>query len=219
MIAKSGVKVWDIWVRLFHWTIVLLIPAMWWTAENHQMGWHMRLGMLLLTLLLFRVFWGFFGSKTARFSSFLKGPGAVYRYLSGKEDASHHALGHNPAGGWSVLALLGLMLLQVGLGLFSGDPYDGATGPLNHLVGVMTADQATELHEVGFNVLVALIVLHVGAILYYLFAKKQKLVRPMVNGRTSGAAGVSGIEGVSPLRAVLCLTAALAISAWIWFAA
>lgn len=215
--AAGGVKVWDVWIRLFHWIVVLIIPAMWWTAENNEMTWHMRLGMVLLALLLFRVLWGFLGSSTARFSSFLKGPGAVMRYLSGGANDGDGSIGHNPAGGWSVIALLVLMLAQVGLGLFSGDPYDGATGPLNDKVGVMTADWMTEWHEIGFNVLVGLIVVHLAAILFYLIAKRRNLVRPMVSGRVAGAERGTGIAAVSHAKALLCLLAAAAFSAWIWF--
>jgi len=217
--ASGGVKVWDIWIRLFHWIIVLFIPAMWWTAENNEMTWHMRLGMILLALLIFRVLWGFFGSSTARFSSFVKGPGAVMRYLTGGANDGEGAVGHNPAGGWSVLALLVLMLAQVGLGLFSGDPYDGATGPLNDRVGVMTAGWMTEWHEIGFNVLVGLIAIHISAVLFYLFVKRRNLVKPMVTGMKADGVTSADLGTVSHLAALLCLLVGAAISAWIWFGA
>ena len=145
------VRIWDLPVRLTHWAFALIIPAMWWTGENGEWGWHFRLGLLLLGLLVFRIIWGFLGTDTARFASFVKGPQAVLAYLRGNhEDGA--TKGHNPLGALSVLALLAAMLVQVGLGLFSGDPYDGATGPLNALVGVMTADTITELHEAFFYV-------------------------------------------------------------------
>ncbi|WP_120078522.1 cytochrome b/b6 domain-containing protein [Aurantiacibacter odishensis] len=217
--TSDTVKVWDGWIRLFHWTIVLIIPAMWWTAENGEMTWHMRLGTVLLALLLFRILWGFFGSSTARFGSFVKGPGAVISYLTGNRREGAAGIGHNPAGGWSVLVLLGVMLAQVGLGLFSGDPYDGATGPLNHIVGAMTAGWMTDWHEIGFNVLLSLIALHIAAILYYLLVKHENLVTPMVTGKREGQAETGGIESASLMRAVVCFAVAAAVPIWIWFVA
>lgn len=217
--TSDAVKVWDGWIRLFHWAIVLIIPAMWWTAENGEMTWHMRLGMVLMALLLFRILWGFVGSTTARFGSFVAGPGAVLSYLTGNRREEAEGIGHNPAGGWSVLALLLVMLAQVGLGLFSGDPYDGATGPLNHMVGAMTAGWMTDWHEIGFNVLLGLIGLHVAAILFYVFVKRENLVTPMVTGKRKGGAVVDGMESPSVTRGIVCLAIATVIPLWIWFGA
>ena len=218
-IAMRTVKLWDLPVRVCHWAFVLLIPAMWWTAENHEMGWHIRLGLLLLALVTFRLLWGFFGSSTARFHDFMRGPGAVllhFRQMKGKHVP---VVGHNPAGGWSVLALLGAMVLQIGMGLFSGDPFDGATGPLNDLVGVMTADTLTEWHEGFFWVLVALIALHVAAILYYLLARRDNLVRAMVTGSRPMEGSVRGMAAVPAWRAVACLLLAFGFAGWIWYGA
>jgi len=214
--AAAPVRLWDLPVRICHWSFVLLIPAMWWTAENNEMGWHMRLGLILLVLLVFRVLWGFFGSFTARFASFLRGPGAVIAYFRSSGGGHAPAIGHNPAGGWSVMALLGAMLLQLGMGLFAGDPYDGATGPLNGLVGVMTADSLTEWHESFFWVLVALIALHVVAVLFYLTVKRDNLVRPMITGSRPAPSGIVGMAPVPAWRAIVCLAIALAFTGWIW---
>lgn len=215
-IATHTVKLWDLPVRVCHWSFVALIPAMWWTAENNAMGWHQRLGILLLTLLLFRLFWGIVGSSTARFSSFVRGPRAVVAYFLSL--GTHHApvVGHNPAGGWSVIALLGAMAIQVGLGLFSGDPFDGATGPLNGLVGTIVADRLTDLHELVFYVLLGLILLHVVAIVLYLTVKRDNLVRPMIGGSRTGMSSAKGMRAVPAWRAGLCALVAVAISGWIW---
>ncbi len=214
--ATHPVKMWDLPVRICHWSFVLLIPAMWYTAENNAMGWHIRLGLLLLALVTFRVLWGFVGSSTARFSDFVHGPAAVMRYFRKLGDDHKPVVGHNPAGGWSVLALLGAMALQIGMGLFAGDPYDGATGPLNSLVGVMTADTLTGWHHAFFNVVVALIVLHIAAIIYYLTAKKDNLVGPMITGSRPMKRTVSDMEPVPAWRALLCLVLAFGFAAWIW---
>ena len=214
--AGTRVKIWDLPVRLCHWSFVVLIPAMWWTAENGEMRWHLRLGMLLLALITFRILWGFVGSSTARFSGFVRGPGAVLRYFGSLGGKHPPVIGHNPAGGWSVIALLGIMAFQVGIGLFAGDPFDGSTGPLNEMVGVMTADTLTELHEAILYVILALVALHVLAVLFYLAVKRDNLVRPMVTGGRSVPAGLSGMAPVPAWRALVCGLVSAGFAWWLW---
>lgn len=212
--AASDVKVWDPLLRACHWSFALLVPAMWFTAENSQWGLHRRLGLVLLGLLVFRVLWGFLGPETARFSNFLKGPGTVIAYLRGQwADAAHH-IGHSPLGGWSTLALILAMLAQVTMGLFAGDPFDGMTGPLNPLVGVMTADMLTTWHETFFWVLVGFIALHLSAITFYA-VKGDDLLSPMVGGDRPPMAGVSGIGPVRWARAALAIALAAGFAGWI----
>jgi len=213
--AQEGVKLWDLPVRLCHWSFALLIPAMWWTAENGEMGWHMRLGLVLLALLVFRILWGFIGSSTARFASFLRGPGTVLAYLRGLGSARSPVIGHNPAGGWSVAALLAAMLLQVGMGLFAGDPYDGATGPLNGLVRTMTADLLTDWHEAFFYVLLALVALHLAAVAFYLFVKRDNLLRPMVTGSRPAPPGAEEMEGAPAWRLAVAVLAGILVAVWV----
>jgi len=108
---STTVRVWDPFVRVFHWSLLTLFGVAWWSGENHDMERHRQAGYAILALLLFRLFWGFAGSRTARFAQFLMGPSAIRAYL-------HRALddeptdGHNPLGGWSVAALL-LVLLTI----------------------------------------------------------------------------------------------------------
>ena len=108
------IRIWDLPTRLFHWAIVLLIPALWWTHQIDRLDLHLILGEIMLGLILFRIFWGVFGSSTARFLGFIKGPVGIYRYLKGTTFA---APGHNPLGGWSVMVMLILIATEVGLGL------------------------------------------------------------------------------------------------------
>src|SRR5690349_24353754 len=108
---SERVRVWDLPTRLVHWLLVLLVPFSWWTAESGRLEWHRWSGYGLLGLVLFRVYWGFFGSSTARFSRFVRGPRAIVAYLRGRLPAS---VGHNPLGALSVLALLGLLIAQIG---------------------------------------------------------------------------------------------------------
>ncbi len=204
------VKVWDLPVRLCHWGFVLLIPAMWWTAENSMWSWHKRCGLLLLGLLVFRIIWGFIGSRTARFVSFVKGPKRVIAYLRGGDPDGEREVGHNPLGALSVIVLLLTMLAQVGMGLFAGDPFDGATGPLNPLVGVLKADMLTDWHETFFWVVVALIGLHLAAIAFYAAVKRNNLVGPMISGSRRVA---DSSTGIAPLSWTNALIVALAVSA------
>jgi cytochrome b len=211
------VRVWDGLLRLAHWSFPLLIAMMWWTAENDKWALHRRTGLVLLGILAFRVAWGFIGPETARFAQFVKGPGAVLACLRGDRSAAP-VIGHNPLGGWSTLALIGAMLLQVGMGLFAGDPFDGMTGPLNPLVGVMTADTITELHETFFNVLLGLIVLHLAAITWYA-VKGEDLVSPMVGGARPPLAGVAGIGPLPWLRGIVAAAVAAGLALWIAYGA
>jgi cytochrome b len=201
--ATQTVRIWDLPVRLFHWAIVLLVPALWWTAETHRMEWHLLLGEVMLGLMLFRLLWGVLGSSTARFASFVRGPAAVIRYLRG----AGRSIGHNPLGGWSVVLLLLALGVQTGLGLFASDEDGIYYGPLAS-TDLDTAHMIAERHETFFWVLVALILLHVLAILYYLLVKRDNLVTPMITGR--GPAGEAGAAMVpAPLWRFL-LSAGLA---------
>ncbi|MDT9600619.1 cytochrome b/b6 domain-containing protein [Sphingosinicella rhizophila] len=209
----NRIAIWDWPVRICHWLFVLLIPLAWWTAEEHMFDWHLRVGMLMLLLLVFRLIWGLIGSSTARFADFLKGPGSVLRYVRG---GWPRRIGHNPLGGWSVAALLGVMMIQVGLGLFATDDDGLSYGPLNHFVSYETAEQITELHEANFNILLALIAVHIGAILFYALVKREGLVRPMLTGRGEAAASVEPMRRVGKWRALLALFLAWAFAGWIF---
>lgn len=210
----SRVAVWDLPTRIFHWAIVLLMPALWWTAEEHLHDWHFLLGEITLGLLLFRLLWGLFGSSTARFAGFVKGPGAILAYLRGRAPAG---LGHNPLGALSVLALLFLLANVVGLGLFASDEDGLNPGPLSHLVSYDSARILAERHEQLFWILVGLIGLHVGAILFYLLVKRDNLVTPMVTGRREAPAG--GGEMIAAPAWRFLLAAALAVALTVTIAA
>jgi len=179
------VKVWDVAVRIFHWLLVLLIVASWATgqAKGNWMTWHMYSGYAILTLILFRIAWGFVGSTHARFSSFIYGPSRVFDYVFGRRPRLKSAtyLGHNALGGWMVLALLVCLLVQAGTGLFAND--DIVTdGPLVKWISKDLSDRMTGLHHVGFNVLLVLAALHIGGALFYLLVKKDNLIVPMFTG-------------------------------------
>lgn len=216
--SAATIRLWDLPVRLCHWSFVILIAALWWTAENDYMNWHMRLGITLAAVLTFRVLWGFVGSSTARFGAFVRGPVAVVRYLASLGKPGHETVvGHNAAGGWSVLALLGAMIIQVALGLISGDPDYGAAGPLYDLAGYELAYDATDWHtKIVFNVILAIVGLHIAAIVFYRVVKRDNLVRPMITGRRVVPAGTRGMAPVPVSRAILCAAASVGFAAWLW---
>lgn len=179
------VRIWDVPVRIVHWLLVVLICFSWWsgTEGGNWMTYHMWSGYSILTLILFRIAWGFIGSSTARFSSFVRGPRAVRAYLSTLRNRSASGYpGHNPLGGWSVLLMMLSIALQATTGLFAND--DIATeGPLYGWVSKATSDALSTVHVYNFYVLLALAGLHIAAVLFYFFYKRENLVRPMLDGR------------------------------------
>ena len=179
----ARVKLWDVPIRLVHWSFVLLLPALWWTWKRDDIGTHKLLGYILLGLLVFRIFWGFAGGETARFLGFVKGPRAVAGYLRRLfAKQSEPIVGHNPVGGWSVVALLSILSAQVIVGLFTQDVDGLESGPLTYLVSYDLAESARWWHDKLFDVLLGLVALHVAAILFYLAVKRDNLVGPMVTG-------------------------------------
>ena len=206
-------RVWDLPTRLFHWTLVVLVGLSWWSAENDQQDLHLYLGYGVLSLLLFRIGWGLAGSSTARFSSFVRGPGAVVRYV---RDRFHWPLaGHAPLGALSVLALLAMLFVIVGTGLFAADEDGLFSGPLAYLVSVGVSDTMTGLHEELFDILLVLIGLHVAAILLYRLALGRNLLGPMITGKAELEPGVEPMRAGKWWVALICLVAAIAITRWI----
>ncbi len=207
-------KVWDLPVRLFHWTIVLLILAAWLSQELDQMELHMWIGRTTLSLLLFRIAWGFIGSDTARFGRFLRGPAAALRHLAQiRRREPDREIGHNAAGGWMVLVMLVLIGVQAGTGLFSND--DGNTeGPLMHLVSKDRSDFLSHIHALNFKLIEAAIVLHVVAIAAYAILKRQNLVRPMITGEKLMPTDAPAPRLANPLLALLALALAAALVFW-----
>jgi cytochrome b len=207
--ATAGVPIWDLPIRLFHWLLVALIAFSWWSAEYHFDDLHIWSGLAVLTLLIFRVLWGVVGSSTARFGSFVRGPKAVFGYLQG----SWRGIGHSPLGALSVLAMLVMIGVQVGFGLFASDEDGIMQGPLARLASTDTGDWAREWHEELFNLLLALIALHVAAILFYRLRGKN-LIAPMITGRGKVEPGIAPMRAAKWWLAILCLVVALAVTRW-----
>ncbi len=180
--SDTAIRVWDWPVRLTHWLFVVCIAVSWWSAEEHEMEWHRYSGYTLLGLLIFRIYWGVAGGSSARFANVLRGPSGILAYLRESREASRDA-GHNPLGGWSVAVMLVLMLGQVLIGLFVSDVDGIESGPLSHLVSFGTSRTLADIHEIGFNVILTFIGLHIAAILFYLLVKRDNLIVAMFTGQ------------------------------------
>ena len=200
--SNQRILVWDLPTRLFHWLLAGTFAGAWLTAESER--WitvHATLGYTFAALIAFRLAWGFVGSRYARFSSFVVGPGAVKRYLlSMLAFRPEHHVGHNPAGGWAVLALLGLGLATALSGYAA---YNDAGG---HWL--------EELHEGAAGAMLALVFVHIGAVLVSSLIHRENLVRAMWNGFKRG----SPAEAIGRKRWIAA-GALLALVAGIWTAA
>lgn len=211
--AALAVPVWDLPIRLFHWLLVALIGFSWWSAENGWIEWHIWSGIGVLTLLVFRILWGLFGSSTARFSNFVRGPGTITKHV--RDPDGWRGIGHNPLGALSVVILLLTIAVQVGLGLISIDEDGINAGPLATLVSLDVSERAREWHKLFFNALLILIFLHVAAIAYYRVFKRKRLVGPMITGRAMVGGGAEPMRPAKRWTALVCLVASLAFARWI----
>ena len=179
-----AIPVWDLPSRLFHWLLVILVAVSFTTGNigGNAMQYHEWSGFAILILLVFRITWGFVGSRTTRFSDFVKGPAAVWRYANALvRGHSECYLGHNPLGGWSVLAMLLALLIQAATGLFANDDIITA-GPLYLWVSKPVSDWLTGVHRLNRYLVIVLAATHVFAVLFYLLVKHENLIRPMITG-------------------------------------
>jgi cytochrome b len=213
--AAAMIAVWDLPTRLFHWLLAVLVAvslATGWTGGN-AMTWHARSGYAILALLLFRLAWGVMGSPTARFGDFIRGPAVVWRYAVGLwRSQAPRTLGHNPMGGWSVLAMLAALLFQAASGLFADDQILTA-GPLAARIPAAAGAWLTRLHRFNQWTIVGLVATHLGAIGFYLLVKGENLIVPMLSGRKRWPA-VGGPVMVPARRAVLPLGLAV-LAVWL----
>lgn len=184
-------RVWDLPTRVFHWTLALCVIGSVVSAKigGNATAWHFRLGYAVFTLLLFRLVWGVVGGHWSRFARFAYPPSAALRYLRGQSRPHEfHDVGHSPLGALSVFGLLGLLTLQVGTGLFADDEISNA-GPLVKFVSGAASLTVTRWHNTfGQWLIITLVVLHIGAVAYYLVRKQRNLIVPMLSGDKPRAA-------------------------------
>lgn len=217
--VEPQLRVWDLPVRLFHWSLVGAFSA---SYITNKLGvtwfrYHVWSGYAVIVLVTFRILWGFIGTRHARFSSFVRSPAATLRYVLGLKRGEHggHA-GHNPLGGLMVLALLLALLVQALSGLFSNDEIVNV-GPLYGYVSNERSLWATSLHRLLFDWIFTAVVIHVLAVLAHQVLRKEPLIRAMFNGRkparlVSAKAAIhsSRLWLALPLLALLC-----AMLAWV----
>ena len=181
--TTSSLRVWDLPTRLFHWLLAFCVISLIITGTRGgaAMEWHMRLGYCVITLLLFRIVWGFVGGYWSRFVQFFYSPITIFHYLRAKSVPAHD-VGHNPLGSLSVWGMLIILIAQVASGLVSDDEI-ATQGPLAKFVSSASSLLATSYHKhLGKTIIMVLVALHIAAILIYLFKKKQNLIRPMLVG-------------------------------------
>jgi cytochrome b len=208
-IEQQKIKVWDFPTRFFHWSMVFLLGGLWWTAEIGEMQWHQICAYVLLTLIGFRLVWGLVGSETSQFKHFFVLPKQVIHYAF--EQPKPNSIGHNPLGGYMVILLLCLLVVQLVSGLFATDEIF-TEGPLVYLVSSDTTAWLTWLHKSNFNIILAMVVIHVIAVLVH-GVKGDNLVKAMLSGYKYVSSGIAAPKQRSPL---LALAIVLVIFTLVW---
>lgn len=208
MSTKAPFPLWDLPTRFFHWSLVVCIPLSWWSAEEENYDLHEWLGYTLLVLVVSRILWGLFGSRHSRFSDFLVGPWRILAYL---RTGTAESAGHNPLGGWSVMMLLLLVLLQAVSGLFNTDDIL-FNGPLYYAASDEVSGLMGTVHDLAFNGLLLMVGLHVLVVLYHQLIKKDKLLPAMVKGSAEGREGQGPVAPLWRYVVILAITAAA-----LWF--
>lgn len=210
-------RIWDMYVRLYHWLQLGLIAGCWWTAENSEMELHVAMASVLIGLWISRLFWGFAGSETARFCRFVKGPGQTLAFakamLSGQ---AKPVAGHNPMGAWMIMALLLVIGIQGLTGLFSSDEIF-TDGPLVAYASSETAELMTQIHELNFNLLMALASVHVLAVAVYSL-KGEKLLPAMFTGKRDDLPESAQSPVLRPVWPAMVLFLIAAGSMYYWVA-
>lgn len=197
--SKGTVLVWDLPVRLFHWLMVASFAGAWLTAESER--WrlvHATLGYTLAGLIVFRLVWGFLGSRHARFADFVRGPRAVARYLKSlvAGRAEHH-VGHNPAGALAIVLLLALGAVTTAAGWAIYNDIGG--------------EWLEEAHEAAATLMMAVVGVHVAGVLVSSWLHRENLVRGMITGRK---AGTPADAIASPWRSVAVVMLVAVLGFW-----
>lgn len=215
-IASAGMamRVWDLPTRLVHWALAGLVVFSYATGMigDTWMPWHLRSGYAILTLLLFRFGWGFVGSESSRFAAFLRGPSAAIEYLRALRSQRKPIIaGHNPLGGWMVVAMLATLAVQAASGLFADNEID-TQGPLAVKVSNALVSRLSTVHGINSWVVLGAVALHLAAIAVYALGLRTDLVTPMVTGskRVSEPGAGPAPRLASNVRAVVVFAAAAA---------
>jgi cytochrome b len=220
---EQGRRVWDLPVRCTHWLLVIVLCGSWITGglSGAAFKWHEFRGCTVLVLVSFRLLWGFFGTRHARFASFLRGPRELISYARSISSRSSYrpSIGHNPIGGWVVLTMLLLLLVQGLTGLFANDGVID-TGPLFGWISTSLSDSLTKIHHLVFHILQAIVALHIIVAGLYLYLRRDNLVLPMLTGRkpkevVPEAQEIGGSRLWLALIIVVLLAAVLSLVIWL----
>lgn len=216
---SKKILLWDLPTRVFHWLLVLAMVGLVATGKigGNLIEWHGKIGIAVVGLVAFRLAWGLMGSTYARFCQFFPTPGKIRAYLQGQWKQP----GHNPLGALSVFALLGVLTAQLMTGLVANDDI-AFVGPLMDLVGRDFSNLATGWHKLLVNLLIALVVVHIAAIMFYAHVKKDNLVKPMVSGwkdveasANAESAKGGGVVALLVALAIALLAVYLATGVWL----
>lgn len=212
---SKRIRLWDLPTRLFHWLLALGVAAALITGQlgGNLIDWHGRIGIGIAGLIVFRLVWGLVGSTYARFSQFMPTPASIQAYLAGQWRGE----GHNPLGALAVLGLLAVLLVQVVTGLFGNDDI-AFVGPLFNVVSKDLSDRLTGVHHLISNIVIALVGLHIAAIVFYARARKRNLVKPMLTGWKDNGEGESARGGslIALIVALLIAAAAIYGASGVW---
>lgn len=219
--TKKQLFVWDAPTRLFHWIVVAAVVIAWATGEADTEFWfevHLIAGYTVLAALIFRVIWGFAGSRHALFSDFVRKWPVVRDYtrkLLGLRPP--HSVGHNPLGGWMVVLLLIVLAGMVITGLFGGEADEAEVGPLAHLVAPALAEGLVEVHEALFNVLLVLVGIHIAGVIVDIVLTRDNLVLAMITGykRVPADTADAGAGPISNGKAAIALVIAVALTVFL----
>lgn len=215
--TRSPVRIWDFPTRLFHWALAVCVIGAYVSVKlgGLYMDWHLRFGLATLGLIVFRVLWGLVGPRYARFATFVRGPGTIKRYLQGAVTSA----GHNPLGALSVIAMLALLGFQATSGLFISDDIM-TQGPLYGRFDESLSSWFGAWHHRNEWIIVGLVALHLIAIAWYTFVRRQRLVGPMITGKARPQDVPDGTQATEDgpmvwLRAVIIAAATTAFVLWI----
>lgn len=211
----SKTLVWDLPIRIFHWLLVAAIAGAWYTAEEGYEDTHMKIGYAIIGLLIYRIVWGIFGTEHSLFRSFIPSPFKLYQHTKNifKVDAKQ-SVGHNPLGALSALIMLFLIGLQAATGLFTkGEIW---YGPYTSAVGSELQKRLDGIHHANFDFILVALGVHIVAIFFYLFFKKQNLITPMIHGKKNDEVVPNG-KGIPHSKLLVAVILALVVAAFTYW--
>jgi len=207
--------IWDLPLRIFHWSIASIIFALWYTSDQ-DIGLHIQLGFVALGLVLFRIIWGLIGTKHALFKNFIPTLSKLKQYLSKDKDSDKLAfVGHNPAGSLMVILMLVLILVQAISGLFINDDVF-SSGPYYGSISDSANSLMNTIHHKGFDIILISIAIHILAVLYYWKVKHKNLVKPMITGKKSNN-DASSHDSIAHSKLLIALITVIIIAMFVYW--